>query len=252
VKLDPSGSFLWAKGFGGAGFEQNISVAVDGAGSVAIVSWFDQSIDFGGGAIASAGGIDVAAAKLDADGEHIWSRGFGGPDNQYSFGIAADAAGNVVVGGSFSESVDLGQGQVASAGSRDIFIVKLDTAGVPVWSRHLGDQRLQEVLDVAIDDAGRVLVTGEYEGVLDFGDGALDEAPVGDVNAFVAKLSATGETLWSEGLGEPVVNQWGTGVASDGAGNVLVTGFFEGTVDFGGIPLMSAGSSDVFVVKLEP
>ena len=49
-----------------------------------------------------------------------------------------------------------------------------------------------------------------------------------------------------------LLDQWGTGVASDAAGNVLVTGFFEGTVDFGGGPLMSAGSSDVFVVKLEP
>src|SRR5262249_47559744 len=40
--------------------------------------------------------------------------------------------------------------------------------------------------------------------------------------------------------------------AVDGAGNVLLTGFFDGSVDFGGGPLTSAGWSDIFVVKLDP
>jgi len=39
------------------------------------------------------------------------------------------------------------------------------------------------------------------------------------------------------------------GVAADPAGNILVTGSMAGTIDFGGGPLTSAGSSDVFLAK---
>jgi hypothetical protein len=56
---------------------------------------------------------------------------------------------------------------------------------------------------------------------------------------------------WSKRFGD-VSNEAGSGVAADNGGNVLVTGFFEGDIDFGGGPLHTAGSQDIFVVKLAP
>ncbi|WP_438003140.1 SBBP repeat-containing protein [Sorangium sp. So ce321] len=57
--------------------------------------------------------------------------------------------------------------------------------------------------------------------------------------------------LWSTGLGG-AGDQAAYAVATDAAGNLYVTGWFEGTVDFGAGPLVSAGNGDVFVLKLDP
>jgi hypothetical protein len=38
----------------------------------------------------------------------------------------------------------------------------------------------------------------------------------------------------------------------DASGNVFVTGILDGTVNFGGGSLASAGSSDIFLVKFDP
>jgi hypothetical protein len=57
--------------------------------------------------------------------------------------------------------------------------------------------------------------------------------------------------LWSKRFGDTGY-QNATATAVDGAGNVLLTGNFVGTVDFGGGPLSSAGGYDIFVAKLSP
>ena len=44
----------------------------------------------------------------------------------------------------------------------------------------------------------------------------------------------------------------GYAVAPDGAGDVVATGYFQGTVDLGGGPLTSVGAQDAFVLSLGP
>ena len=46
-------------------------------------------------------------------------------------------------------------------------------------------------------------------------------------------------------------NDYGYSVAVDGYGNVVATGWFQGSADFGGGSLASAGGYDVFLVKYE-
>jgi len=72
---------------------------------------------------------------------------------------------------------------------------------------------------------------------------------------FVAKLSGVDAAhTWSKGFGG--TTQWNTAiglsVVVDPNGNVLVTGPFRDTVDFGGGPLTSAGEWDIFLLKLHP
>ncbi|WP_437971971.1 SBBP repeat-containing protein [Sorangium sp. So ce260] len=57
--------------------------------------------------------------------------------------------------------------------------------------------------------------------------------------------------LWSAALGGAGTDS-AYAVATDTEGNLYVTGYFSGTVDFGAGPLVSAGATDVFVLKLDP
>jgi hypothetical protein len=101
-------------------------------------------------------------------------------------------------------------------------------------------------MGVAADASGNVIVTGFFEGAADFGGDTLICA--GGEDIFVAKYDASGAHQWSQRLGSTAGDQ-GLAVAVDGSGDVIVTGRFEGTVDFGGGDLTSAGGSDIFVAK---
>ena len=125
----------------------------------------------------------------------------------------------------------------------------------PLWSQsleHLWSQRFGQRLGdtgvdagqgIAVDGADNILVTGLFQGTVDFGGGPLTSAGVSDI--FVAKYDAAGAHLWSQRFGDTGFDQ-GNAIAVDGADDVLVTGYFGGTVDFGGGPLTSAGRGDIF------
>jgi hypothetical protein len=116
-----------------------------------------------------------------------------------------------------------------------------------LWSRGFGSTSFDQSLGVAVDASGNVVVTGVFRDTVDFGGGPLTSAGIGDV--FVAKYSASdGSHLWSRGFGS-TSSAAGLGVAVDANGDVVVTGVFSDTVDFGGGPLTSAGIGDVFVAK---
>jgi hypothetical protein len=244
AKLDPAGDHLWSQRIG----EQAYAfITTDAAGNVLVVGYFQGTVDLGGGPLTSAGDWDVFVAKLDAAGNHLWSKRFGDASLQGAESIATDAAGNVLVTGYFEGTVDLGGGPLTSAGDSDIFVAKLDPAGNHLWSKRFGDASLQVGFGGS-DAAGNVLVTGYFEGTVDLGGGPLTSA--GSYDVFVAKLDPSGNHLWSQRFGDASL-QAGFGTI-DASGNVLVSGHFEGTVDFGGGPLSSAGGLDAFIAKLDP
>jgi hypothetical protein len=73
-------------------------------------------------------------------------------------------------------------------------------------------------------------------------------ASAGNEDIFVAKFGAGGAHLWSKRFGDED-SQGGSAVAADLSGNMIVTGYFKGVVDFGGSVLTSAGGADIFMAK---
>ena len=160
--------------------------------------------------------------------------------------IATDRYDNVFLIGDFSSTADFGGGPLTSSGgSQDVFVVKLDADGNHLWSRVFGDAAFQLGSGIVADTDGSVIITGEHTGTIDFGGGPLTNAS-GQFNVFLAKLDADGAHLWSRNFGNGSV-QYVRGVTTDTANNVVVTGYFFNTVDFGGGPLTSVGEADVFV-----
>jgi hypothetical protein len=166
------------------------------------------------------------------------------------YALAVDSRGDVVMAGSFAGSVNFGGGAFTSAGAEDMFVLKYSGVdGSHVWSKRFGSTGSDIAYGVTVDARDNVAVTGYFSGTVDFGGGAVTSM---SYDLFVAKYSTSGQHLWSRSF--PATNaQIGTAIAADPvSGNLAVTGYFWGSVDFGGGALTSAGNADVFVLTLEP
>ena len=108
AKFNASGAHIWSYDFGGLEDEEGLAIAADASGNVTVTGCFEETADFGGGGLVSAGGNDVWVASFDANGLHQWSMGFGGVDNDRGRGIALDGLGNPIVVGSFQDIVNFG------------------------------------------------------------------------------------------------------------------------------------------------
>lgn len=249
VKLDSAGALVWAKRFGDGSSQNGRGIAVDGNGRVVVAGGFGGTVDFGGGALTSAGAFDAFVAMFDSGGTPLWSKRFGDSAFQSGKSVAVDLTGNVVLAGEAAGVTDFGGGPLTSAGGNDVFLVRLDAAGSHLWSHVFGDALVQSAGGVAVDSQGNVLLTGNAAGAIDFGGGPLTSAGGSDV--FVAKFSQAGQHLWSRLFGSSGPDD-GRDVAVDGFDAVLLTGDFTGSVSFGGALLQTAGGPDVFVAKLDP
>jgi len=251
AKYSARGTQLWSRTSNGTGVAEVYGLAHDAAGNVMVAGRIVGTVDLGGGPLTSAGGPDIFVAKYSGvDGSHLWSRRFGGPQSDIAYGVAVDDGGDVVVTGFFQGAADLGGGAVHSIlGGLDTFVAKYAGAdGRYLWSRDLGGGGDDIGYAVAADGSGGVFVTGFFMGRMVFGTTILITT-AGSNNVFVAKLDATtGARVWARGYGS-AANERGYGIAVDRSGDLLVTGFFQGSVDFGGGPLTSLGGSDVFVAK---
>jgi len=258
AKFDGTGKLLWAKRYGAAGADQARAVAVDAMGNIHLTGSFTTSIDFGGGAIkpVSGGGNDLFVAKLDANGNHIWSRPFGDNKSQVGNGLAVDLKGNVVVTGSFSGTMTLPPSMLPSIAASstsvpDVFLLLLDSNGAPLFGAKFGDIAEQNGRAVAVDSKGDIYLVADGAGTTNFGSGPLPT--FGQMDGMVAKFSGwdgvkTPAALWSQHFGDSL-NQYCTSVSVDEDDNLVVAGGAEGTTNFGGKPLTSAGTKDAYAAK---
>ena len=153
----------------------------------------------------------------------------GGSDKEYAFGVAVDASGAAYVAGrTYSDDFPATPGAFDTShnGAYDVFIAKLSPDGASlVWATYLGGSGDDVAAGIAVDGAGAVYVVGYTEsGDFPTTPGAFDESHNGGYDAFVAKLSASGDTLlystYLGGAGDDFAN--GISVADTGA--AFVTG----------------------------
>ena len=122
-----------------------------------------------------------------------------------------------------------------------------------LWSKEYSGSGSDSGKSVVVDDAGNVVIGGQYQGIINFGTGAVTSYTIAvsgpTPDAFVAKYSASGAALWSRGMGGDGSDS-AYAVATDPSGSVLVTGYQGSTsADYGGGLLGSRGQSDIFVAK---
>ena len=263
-KLDASGNLLWAKSFGAAAADAGLSIAVDSTGNVYTTGFFASTVDFDPGAgttnLTTAGSSDVFISKLDASGNLVFAKRFGGGISDLGYSIAVDSTGNIYTTGFFQDTVDFdpsaGTTNLTTAGLSDVFISKLDASGNLVFAKRFGGSISDLSYSIAVDSTGNIYTTGFFQDTVDFDPSAgttnLTTAGLSDV--FISKLDASGNLVFAKRFGAAEADA-GRSIALDSTGNIYTAGYFEQTVDFdpsaGTTNLTSAGRSDVFVSKLD-
>jgi len=263
-KFDSSGDFIWARTWGGSGDDEGYGVAVDGSGCIYVTGYFRGTVDFDPGSgvdnHTSNGEADVFLSVFDPSGAFKWARTWGGSYADEGLGAAVDGSGNVYVTGWFRGTVDFDPGSGVddhtSNGSRDIFLSKFDSFGAFNWARTWGGSGHDIGRGVAVDGSGSVYVTGHFHGTVDFdpGSGVDSHISNGYDDVLLSRFDPSGDFQWARTWGGSGHHS-GWGVAVDGSGNVYVTGYFQGTVDFdpgsGVDNHTSNGYDDIFLSKVD-
>jgi hypothetical protein len=263
--------WLWAKANGGPGNDYIFSSAIDpsGNGEVYNAGYFEGTVDFDPGEetlnLTSNGLWDMFLTKMDASGNLIWARAFGGVDYDYGISIATDESGNVYFAGAFVGTVDFdpgaGTNELTSVGVIDIVLLRFDADGNLSWAKSIGGDGINFVQSMVLnqDANGGICATGRYNGTTDFDPDPSNETNLTaqDFDIFTFKVDAAGNLVWARSFGSPGFDV-GYAVAVDptGSGDVYTTGSFRGTVDFdpdsaGVFNLVCTGNQCLFLYKLD-
>lgn len=251
AKFAEDGTHVWSKRLGGAGTDFPQKAALGPNDEIYVTGRTSGAVDFGGGTLTPAG-TDAFLASYAADGSYRWAKLLGGAtNNDEGLALATNAAGTVVLSGTFGGTVDFGGGALVANGT-DGFVAAFDSAGAHELSLRIDDGSASPDTaypsDVAIDALGDVYVVGSFNGTLT--PGALSSAGGRDV--FLLKLDDSAQLVWAKRFGSAGL-EFGQTVDLDGLGNLLITGNLSGAADFGGGLLSSqqAGFADVFVARFD-
>lgn len=266
LKLDSEGNFIWAKAFVGSTNynSQGNSISIDTIGNVYTTGYFYDTHDFDPGAgifnLTSYGGADIFISKLDSMGNFVWAKSIGGSNSDKGMSIGIDVSFNIYTTGVFEDSVDFDPNNsnfiLNTAGSSDIFILKLDNSGHFLWARAMGGFGDDGGSALTLDAYGSVFCTGYFYGTADFdpGPGAFNLISPGYHDIFISRLDASGNFVWAKRMGG-ISNDFANSIVLDKLSNVYTTGYFNGTADFDPgsaiYNLTTVGGFKGFVSKLD-
>ena len=138
VKLDTGGAVIWKKSYGGAKSDEAFSV-IQSSDNGFVVGGFTNSTD--GNITSNHGGSDYWLVKLNASGNLIWQKTYGGSDNDQAYSLIQIENGNFVLGG-YSRSID---GDVTgNHGEYDYWLMETDGTGQLVWQKSFGGNGVDE------------------------------------------------------------------------------------------------------------
>lgn len=250
IKINTSGTLVWAKQFGGTSADIGRAITVDTSGNVYVAGTFTGSVAFDSTSLTSSGGSDIFVVKTDSNGAVLWASQYGGSQADIAHGITVDTAGDIYITGQFAGNPVFGTETLTATGAIDSFVVKINASGTVIWTQQFEgvnstDYNISE--NITADTLGNVYVTGELSGGAAFGSVTLTSSGTADI--FVAKINNTGVILWAKQFGG-TDSEVGYDIVTDAENDIYVTGYFNGISYFDSVILTSNGGNDIFVTKI--
>ena len=256
TKLNSSGNALVYSTYLGRGlWDVGLGIAVDGSGN-AYITGSTGSTDFPteGEYQTDQPGLDAFVTKLNSSGNTlIYSTYLGGSSSDRGNDIAVDGLGNAYIAGDTWSTDFPTEGAFQShRDSSDVFVTKLSSSGnALVYSTYLGGSNNDYGYGIAVGGDGNAYIIGITRST-DFPVEAEYQTYQGGGDAFVTRLSSSGNALaystYLGGYGFEI----GVGITVDGSGSAYVTGGTSST-DFPTTPdaydTSYNGGYDAYVMK---
>ncbi len=210
LKTDSSGDTLWTRTYGGGNYGEGRSVQQTSDGGYVIAGRIFSY---------STHSYEVYLLKTDSSGGTLWTRTYGGRDDDEGWSVQQTSDGGYVIAGHTYYPLYR---------ATDIYVVKTDSAGETLWTRTHDRSYLDQAYSVQqASDGGYVIAGYTYF-----------YPPHHDV--YLLKMDASGDTLWTRTYGGSDYDEgWSIQKTSDGG--YVIAGY---TKSFG------AGNSDVYLIKV--
>jgi hypothetical protein len=214
IKTDTSGNSVWTQTVGGSNLDEGHSVQQTQDGGYIIAG---VTVSFG------AGWRDVFLIKTDTLGNQDWTQTFGGSYDDQGYSVQQTQDGGYIIAG---YTVSFG------AGLADVYLIKTDSSGNPVWTQTFGGGGADKGYSVQQTQDGGYIISGE---TYSFG-------PAGYSNVYLIKTNASGNLVWSQTFYGG--NYWdiGRSVQQTQDGGYIITGDTHPT---------SAWYKDVYMIKTD-
>lgn len=212
-KTDKSGNLIWNKTFGGNSDDEGAAVkqTLDGG---FIAAGYTSS--FGAGA------KDVFVVKTDSLGNELWSRFFGGTSDEEAYALEVLPDGGFIIGCATSS---------ATAGSRDGWLIRLNSSGNSLWDKKIGGLSTDGIRDLKLTSDNSFIITGW---TASDGAGALGKA-------WLVKIDSLGNIIFNKSFGGTDADR-GLSVQQTSDGGYIFTGYTASS---------GAGNDDLFLVKTD-
>ncbi len=236
-----------------------IDVESDDAGNQYVAGYItgETSFDINTVQTSALGNGDIYVGKYNVIGELLWLKQFGGNFSDRPTDLTMADDNSIYITGQYFGQVTFGSYTLnSSAGSKDIFIVKLDNLGNVVWARSEGGTGNENAYGVACDNLGNLVLTGQFTGNSLLGGQSFTSTidPVtglANFDIFLSKFDSSGNPLWVK-TGQADYEDRGLALFCDDQDNIFLTGQFSDTLIFGGSTFNNMGYNVGFLCKFSP
>ncbi len=257
AKYDSLGNVKWVRPTKALPSD-NLFIATDSSGNVYLTCQYDTTIMFGDITL-HCPTTAICLVKYDTVGNVVWAKSSGNTNYVGDFlptGIVTDRSSHVYVVGQFGYDTLVftsSSGAVYTLHPK-MFLIKYDSSGNLIWAK--GETDTFETVyasSLAIDRFDHLYVSGQC-----FSMAVFDTIPFASLGQgmFLVRYDTAGHAKWAAGGGHATVygfavsNDYSTALATDGNGNVYVTGIYDSTVTFADSSFTMTGQQ-IFLAKYD-
>ncbi len=259
VKYDALGNVIWAKKESSTDPTYPYAISTDALGNVYVTGrYFSPSITFGTTILINSDttGItpDMFIVKYNPSGNVIWAKGAGNIGYDIGMSVACDNFKNVYVSGEFSSPITFGSTTLINIDYRDLFIVKYNDSGNPIWAKGAGGMGYDQANCINLDESNNVYLSGIFSSdSITFGNTTLHNLGIND-DIFIVKFDALGTEIWAKSAGSTGIDYGQSTI--DNFGNLYLSGTYKyaSTITFGAATLVNedplGNNEAIFIAKL--